>query len=74
MLAGIMRNGRALLQIFDGGTLTSQRYCIEIFLHHVRLFRGTIRPDFLFMGDNARPHRTIEVSDTLAGDDIQRMT
>lgn len=72
--AGIMHNAKTPLHIFERGTVTSQRYCREIVLDHVRLFRGAVGPDFLFMDDNARPHRTAEVSDTLESENIERMT
>lgn len=71
--AGIMHNGRTPLHIFDSSTVTSQRYYTEILLGHVRLFRGAMDPDFLFMDDNARPHRTAEVFETLENENIERM-
>lgn len=71
--AGIMHNGRTPLHIFERGSVTSQRYCNEIILGHVRLFRGAVGSDFLFMDDNARPHRSVEVSDTLQSENILRM-
>ena len=71
--AGIMYDGRTPLHIFERGSVTSHRYCTEIILDSVRLFRGAVGPDFLFMDDNARPHRSAEVSDTLASEDIVRM-
>ncbi|GFX52104.1 transposable element Tcb2 transposase [Trichonephila clavipes] len=58
---GIMLNGRTELHIFDTGSVTGDRYCEEVLLPHVRLFRGAIGPDFIFMDDNARPHRTLAV-------------
>lgn len=69
-----MHSARTPFPILDEGTVTSQRYCTEILLDHVHLFRGAIGLDFLFMDDNARQHRTTEVSDTLAVADIQRIT
>ena len=33
------------------------------------LFRGEINADFLFMDNNARPHRNAEVSNTLESED-----
>lgn len=71
--AGIMHNARTPLHIFERGSVTSQRYCTEIILDYVRLFRGAVGPDFLFRDDNARPHRSSEVSDTLESEDIVRM-
>ncbi|GFU31572.1 transposable element Tc1 transposase [Trichonephila clavipes] len=43
------------------------------FFPHVRLFRGAIGPDFLFMDDNVRPHRTLTVEELLESEDITRM-
>ncbi|GFT35353.1 transposable element Tcb2 transposase [Trichonephila clavipes] len=60
-----MLNGRTELHIFDRGSVTGDRYCEEVLLPHVRLFRGAIGPDFIFMDDNARPHRTIAVEELL---------
>ena len=70
---GIMLHGRTDLQIFEHGTLTSQRYCDEVLLQHVRLFRAAVGPDFIFMDDNARPHRTAQVEELLDREDIRRM-
>ncbi|GFX54929.1 transposable element Tcb2 transposase [Trichonephila clavipes] len=58
---GIILNGRTELPDFDRGSVTGDRYCEEVLLPHVRLFRGAIVSDFIFMEDNARPHRTIAV-------------
>ncbi|GFV61142.1 transposable element Tcb2 transposase [Trichonephila clavipes] len=69
----IMLNGRTELHIFDRGSVTGDRYCEEILLPHVRLFRGAISPDFIFMDDNARPHRTLAVEELLESEDITRM-
>ncbi|GFT75909.1 transposable element Tcb2 transposase [Trichonephila clavipes] len=70
---GIKLNGRTQLLIFDRGSVTGDRYCEEVLLPHVRLFRGVIGPDFIFMDDNARPHRTLAVDDLLESEDITRM-
>ncbi|GFT00551.1 transposable element Tcb2 transposase [Trichonephila clavipes] len=70
---GIMLNGRTELHIFDRGSVTGDRYCEEILLPHVRLFRGAIGPDFIFMDDNARSHRTLAVEELLESEDITRM-
>ncbi|GFT16605.1 transposable element Tcb2 transposase [Trichonephila clavipes] len=68
-----MLNGQTELQIFDRGSVIGDRYCEEVLLPHVRLFRGAIFPDFLFMDDNARPHRTLAVEELLESEDITRM-
>ncbi|GFT74919.1 transposable element Tcb2 transposase [Trichonephila clavipes] len=70
---GIMLNGRTELHIFDRGSVIRDRYCEEILLLDVRLFRGAIGPDFIFMDDNARPHRTFAVEELLKSEDITRM-
>ncbi|GFT85544.1 transposable element Tcb2 transposase [Trichonephila clavipes] len=73
VLGGIMLNGRTELHIFDRGSVIGDRYCEEVLLLHVRLFRGAIGPDFIFMDDNARPHRTLAVEELLESEDITRM-
>ena len=35
-----MHNGITSIHIFEKANVTSQQYCSEIVLHHVRLFRG----------------------------------
>ncbi|GFU89039.1 DDE_3 domain-containing protein [Trichonephila clavipes] len=40
---------------------------------HVRLFRGTMGAEFLFMDDNARPHHANIVDECLQSEDITRM-
>ncbi|GFS50022.1 transposable element Tcb1 transposase [Trichonephila clavipes] len=40
---------------------------------HVRLFRGAMGAEFLFMEDNARPHRANIVDECLQSEDIIRM-
>ncbi|GFW61220.1 transposable element Tcb2 transposase [Trichonephila clavipes] len=68
-----MLNGRTELHIFDRGSVIGDLYCEEVLLPHVRLFRGAIGPDFIFMDDNARPHRTLAVEELLESEDITRM-
>ncbi|GFX86698.1 transposable element Tcb2 transposase [Trichonephila clavipes] len=68
-----MLNGRTELHIFDRGSVTGDRYCEKVLLPHVRLFRGAIGPDFIFMDDNVRPHRTLSVEELLESEDITRM-
>ncbi|GFV76092.1 transposable element Tcb2 transposase [Trichonephila clavipes] len=70
---GIVLNGQTELHIFDRGSVIGDRYCEEVLLPHVRLFRGAIGPDFIFMDDNARPHRTLAVEELLESEDITRM-
>ncbi|GFU88414.1 transposable element Tcb2 transposase [Trichonephila clavipes] len=68
---GIMLNGRTELHIFDRGSVIGDSYCEEVLLPH--LFRGAIAPDFIFMDDNARPHRTLAVEELLESEDVTRM-
>ncbi|GFU69553.1 transposable element Tcb2 transposase [Trichonephila clavipes] len=68
-----MLNGRTMLHIFDRGSVFGDRYREEVLLPHVRLFRGAIGPDFIFMDDNARPLRTLAVMELLESKDITRM-
>ncbi|GFY22993.1 transposable element Tcb2 transposase [Trichonephila clavipes] len=68
-----MLNGRTELHIFDRGSVIGDRYCEEVLLPPVRLFRGVIGPDFIFMDDNARPHQTLAVEELLKSEDITRM-
>ncbi|GFX74529.1 transposable element Tcb2 transposase [Trichonephila clavipes] len=70
---GIMLKGCTELHIFDRGSVTGDRYCEEVLLPHVRLFRGAIGPDFIFMDDNARPHQTLAVEELPVSEDITRM-
>ncbi|GFU11332.1 transposable element Tcb2 transposase [Trichonephila clavipes] len=68
-----MLNGRTELHIFNRGSVIGDRYCEEVLLPHVRLFRGAIGPDFIFMDDNAWPHQTLVVQELLEIEDITRM-
>ncbi|GFW13897.1 transposable element Tcb2 transposase [Trichonephila clavipes] len=55
----IMLGSRTDLHIFDAGSVNGTRYCNEILLPHVRLFRGAMGLQFLFMDDNAPCHFTV---------------
>ncbi|GFW34683.1 transposable element Tcb2 transposase [Trichonephila clavipes] len=54
-------------------TMTGYIYRDVILETHVRLFRGAMGPEFLFMDDNARPHRANIVKEYLQSEDITRM-
>ncbi|GFV41955.1 transposable element Tc1 transposase [Trichonephila clavipes] len=69
---GTMLNVQTELHIFDRGFVTGDCYYEEVLFPHVRLFRGAIGPDFIFMDDNVRQHRTLAVEELL-GSDISRM-
>ncbi|GFW59688.1 transposable element Tcb2 transposase [Trichonephila clavipes] len=70
---GIMLNGRTELHIFDRRSVIGDHYCEELLLPHVRLFKGAIGPDFIFMDNNARSHQTLAVEEQLESEDITRM-
>ncbi|GFV08379.1 transposable element Tcb2 transposase [Trichonephila clavipes] len=53
--------------------MTGHIYRDVILEQHVRLFRGTMGAEFLFMDDNARPHRANIVDECLQSGDIPRM-
>ncbi|GFT37953.1 transposable element Tcb2 transposase [Trichonephila clavipes] len=70
---GIMLRSRTDLHIFDAGLVNGTRYCNEILLPYVRLFRGAMGLQFLFMDDNAPCHRTVAAKQLLESEDIERM-
>ncbi|GFX41009.1 transposable element Tcb2 transposase [Trichonephila clavipes] len=62
---GIMLGSRTDLHIFDAGSVNGTRYCNEILLPYVRLFRGAMGLQFLFMDDNAPCLRTVAAEQLL---------
>ncbi|GFT66841.1 transposable element Tcb2 transposase [Trichonephila clavipes] len=70
---GIMLGSRTDLHIFDAGSVNGTRYCNEILLPYVLLFRGAMGLQFLFMDDNAPCHRTVAAEQLLDSEDIERM-
>ncbi|GFT93296.1 transposable element Tcb1 transposase [Trichonephila clavipes] len=54
-------------------TMTGHIYRDVILAQHVRLFRGSMGAEFLFIDDNARPHRANIVDEYLQLEDITRM-
>ncbi|GFV32844.1 transmembrane and TPR repeat-containing protein 3 [Trichonephila clavipes] len=68
-----MLGSRTDLHIFDAGSVNRTRYCNEILLPYVRLFRGAMGLQFLFMDDNAPCHRTVAAEQLLESEDIERM-
>ncbi|GFX01228.1 transposable element Tcb1 transposase [Trichonephila clavipes] len=70
---GIMLGSRAGLHIFEAGSVNGTRYCNEILLPYVRLFRGSMGLQFFFMDDNAPCHRTVAAEQLLESEDIERM-
>ncbi|GFW39534.1 transposable element Tcb2 transposase [Trichonephila clavipes] len=70
---GTKLGSRTDLHIFDAGSVNGTRYCNEILLPYVRLFRGAMGLQFLFMDDNAPCHRTVAAEQLLESEDIERM-
>ncbi|GFT63419.1 transposable element Tcb2 transposase [Trichonephila clavipes] len=70
---GIMLGRRTDLHIFNAGSVNGTRWCNEILLPYVRLFRGAMGLQFLFMDDNAPCHRTVATEQLLESEDIERM-
>ncbi|GFX53754.1 transposable element Tcb2 transposase [Trichonephila clavipes] len=70
---GIMLGSRTDLHICDAGSVNGTLYCNEILLPYVRLFRGAMGLQFLFMDDNAPCHRTVAAEQLLESEDIERM-
>ncbi|GFX31471.1 transposable element Tcb1 transposase [Trichonephila clavipes] len=68
----IMLGSRTDLHIFNAGSVNGTRYCNEILLPYVRLFRGAMGLQFL-MDDNAPCHRTVAAEQLLESEDIERM-
>ncbi|GFW23287.1 transposable element Tcb2 transposase [Trichonephila clavipes] len=54
------------------GSVNGTRYCNEILLPYVRLFRGAMGLQFLFMDDNAPCHCTGAAEQFLDSEDIER--
>ncbi|GFV45234.1 transposable element Tcb1 transposase [Trichonephila clavipes] len=69
----IILGSRTDLHIFDAGSVNGTHYCNEILLPYVRLFRGAMGLQFLFMDDNAPCHRTVAAEHLLESEDIERM-
>ncbi|GBN96046.1 Transposable element Tc3 transposase [Araneus ventricosus] len=69
---GIILGSRTDLHV-QSVTMTGHIYRDVILEQHVRLFRGAICAEFLFMDDNARPHRANIVDECLQSEDITRM-
>ncbi|GFV64303.1 transposable element Tcb2 transposase [Trichonephila clavipes] len=70
---GIMLGIRTDLHIFDAGSVNGTRFCNEILLPYVRIFRAAMGLQFLFMDDNAPCHRTVAAEQLLESEDIERM-
>ncbi|GFU44272.1 transposable element Tcb1 transposase [Trichonephila clavipes] len=69
---GIILGARTDLHV-QSVTMTGHIYRDVILEQHERLFRGAMGAEFLFMDDNARPHRANIVDECLQSEDITRM-
>ncbi|GFY19834.1 transposable element Tcb2 transposase [Trichonephila clavipes] len=69
---GIILGSRTDMHV-QSVTITSLIYRDAILEQHVRLFRGAMGAEFLFMGDNTRPHRANIVDECLQSEYITRM-
>ncbi|GFS54310.1 transposable element Tcb1 transposase [Trichonephila clavipes] len=69
---GIILGSRTDLHV-QSVTMTGHIYQDVILEQHVRLFRGVRGAEFLFMDDNARPHRANTVDERLQSEGITRM-
>ncbi|GFW29760.1 transposable element Tc3 transposase [Trichonephila clavipes] len=69
---GIIRGSRKDLHV-QSVTMIGHIYRDVILEQHVRLFQGATGAEFLFMDDNARPHRANIVDKCLQSEDITRM-
>ncbi|GFU61008.1 transposable element Tcb1 transposase [Trichonephila clavipes] len=70
---GIILGSRSDLHV-QSVTMTGHIYRDVILEQHVRLNRGAMGAEFLFMHDNALPHRVNIVAECLQSEDITRMT
>ncbi|GFV48622.1 transposable element Tc3 transposase [Trichonephila clavipes] len=68
-----MLGSRSDLHIFDAGSVNGTRYCNEILFPYVRLFRGAMGLQFLFMDDNVPCPLTVAAEQLLESDDIEHM-
>ncbi|GFS61081.1 transposable element Tcb1 transposase [Trichonephila clavipes] len=69
---GIILGSRTDLHV-QSVTMTGHINRDVIMEKHVRLFRGVMGAEFMFMDDNARPHRANIVDECLQSEDIIRM-
>ncbi|GFV68263.1 dorsal-ventral patterning protein tolloid [Trichonephila clavipes] len=69
---GIILGSRTDLHV-QSVTMTSHIYRNVILEQHVRVFRGAMGAEFLFMDDNARPRRANIVDECFQSEDITRM-
>ena len=70
--AGISTGGKTDLVIINGN-LNGQRYVDEVLRPHVIPYAGAIGEDFVFMDDNARPHRGRLANDFVQDEGVFRI-
>ena len=70
---GICYGGRTRLYVVPEGAMTGVRYRDEVLEPFVVPFAENAGPNFIFMDDNARPHRARVVTQYLADHGIERM-
>ena len=71
--AAIGRNFKSEIVLINGA-LTSRRYRDEILESHIRPLTAAADPgDFIYVDDNARPHRGGLIDEYLEENDIERM-
>ncbi|GFS77931.1 transposable element Tc3 transposase [Trichonephila clavipes] len=70
---GIMLGSRTDFHIFDACSVNWTRYCNEILFPYVRLFRGAMGLQFLFMDANAPCHHIVAAEQLLESEDIERV-
>lgn len=61
------------LHFFDMGTKNAHLYRDEVLEAYMRLFRGTVAPNFMFMNDNANSHWAHTFAYILQEEDIRCM-
>ena len=72
MWGGISSHGKTEL-VPVAGRLTAQRYVDEVLEPHVIPYAAAMGDDFIFMDDNARPHRSQAVDQFVEENGIERM-
>lgn len=68
----IYRGGRSQICVFINQTVNSQRY-LQILQQHVPPVANIIGPHFIYVDDNARPHRAAVVNDFFEQNNLSRM-
>ncbi|GFX06997.1 transposable element Tcb1 transposase [Trichonephila clavipes] len=68
---GIILGSRTNMHV-QSVTMTGHIYRDVILEQHVRLFRGAMGDEFMFMDDNAHPHRANNADECLQSEDITR--